>query len=528
LNSDSGDSHPNDTAYSAAADAIADYLFTNVVGPGNHAPVAAARSVETPEDTAVAITLTATDSDGDTLTYEIVEGPSPGAVQLVGNVATYTPTDRWHGDDHFTFRAFDGEAYSNTATISISVYDPNPTVDIPAGADPGSVLVRRSSGRFQVIDQVGGGSLVDRPLGGLRSLTIRGAGDRADTVTIDWPAGAGAGLPDGVLFDGGLGGQADVLVLRGAGGADTFAIGAGLATINGLGVRLQNVEQLSLDGRQGNDRYEVSGLSARTTLIDSQGTDQLDFSQATVGARIDLGQWRGKVQAVFAGTSHTLALNGTFENVVGTAQDDWIKGNTSGNRIEGRGGNDTIYGDAGNDFLYGGAGNDTIFGGEGNDTLYGGAGNDWLYGGGGSDTLYGESGNNVLLGGAGDDRLNARLSADSTARNLLVGGAGSDRLQGGPGQEILIGGTTSYDSRAAALAAVMDRWTAGDSFSNRCKTLERGFTDPTAGFVQLKRRTGSYTRGTVRDDGVRDWLYGTPSSDWFLTFNGDVRGPENR
>ena len=48
------------------------------VTPVNDAPVAQNQSVTTNEDTAKAITLAATDADGDTLTYQIVAQPSHG------------------------------------------------------------------------------------------------------------------------------------------------------------------------------------------------------------------------------------------------------------------------------------------------------------------------------------------------------------------------------------------------------------------------------------------------------------------
>jgi gliding motility-associated-like protein len=91
------------------------------VNPVNHAPVANAQSVTTPESTAAIITLTATDVDGDALTYSIVGQPTNGTVVLVGAVATYTPTGYFFGQDNFTFKANDGTVDSNIATVSITV-----------------------------------------------------------------------------------------------------------------------------------------------------------------------------------------------------------------------------------------------------------------------------------------------------------------------------------------------------------------------------------------------------------------------
>ncbi|MCK6472077.1 MAG: Ig-like domain-containing protein [Planctomycetes bacterium] len=94
---------------------------TVVVTPPNQAPVANNQSVSTAEDTAKAVTLTATDGDGDPLTYAIVANPVHGTVSLSGATATYTPALNYNGPDSFTFRANDGFQNSNTATVTITV-----------------------------------------------------------------------------------------------------------------------------------------------------------------------------------------------------------------------------------------------------------------------------------------------------------------------------------------------------------------------------------------------------------------------
>ena len=90
-------------------------------GPVNHAPVAQNQSVTTNQDTAKAITLVATDADGDALTYQIVAEPAHGALSGTPPNVTYTPAAGYSGSDSFTFKANDGMADSNVATISILV-----------------------------------------------------------------------------------------------------------------------------------------------------------------------------------------------------------------------------------------------------------------------------------------------------------------------------------------------------------------------------------------------------------------------
>jgi hypothetical protein len=98
------------------------------VNPENEAPVADDQSVVTDEDIARAIVLTASDADGDALTYTVVDGPANGVLTGTPPDLTYTPNLDYAGADSFTFRANDGTADSNLATVSITV---NPVNDAP-------------------------------------------------------------------------------------------------------------------------------------------------------------------------------------------------------------------------------------------------------------------------------------------------------------------------------------------------------------------------------------------------------------
>jgi gliding motility-associated-like protein len=108
---------------------VSDGIFSSVVAgvvsititPVNDAPAANNQSVTTAEDVAKAVTLTATDIDGNTLTYSIVAGPTHGT--LTGSIPnlTYTPAANYNGPDNFTFKANDGTVDSNIATVSITV-----------------------------------------------------------------------------------------------------------------------------------------------------------------------------------------------------------------------------------------------------------------------------------------------------------------------------------------------------------------------------------------------------------------------
>ncbi|MDB3980458.1 Ig-like domain-containing protein, partial [Candidatus Marinimicrobia bacterium] len=91
--------------------------ITNV----NDAPVTSNQSISTNEDTSIDIALSATDGDGDSITYSIVSDVSNGSTSLSGSTVTYTPTANYNGTDNFTFKANDGTEDGNTSTVTITV-----------------------------------------------------------------------------------------------------------------------------------------------------------------------------------------------------------------------------------------------------------------------------------------------------------------------------------------------------------------------------------------------------------------------
>ena len=95
---------------------------TIIVQPVNDPPVCSAASATTDEDVAVAITLPASDVDGDLLTYWIVSPPAQGTVALAGNVATYQGNLNHNGTDSFSFQVSDPwGAMSEVCTVSITI-----------------------------------------------------------------------------------------------------------------------------------------------------------------------------------------------------------------------------------------------------------------------------------------------------------------------------------------------------------------------------------------------------------------------
>ena len=95
--------------------------FTWTVFHVNVAPIANNQNIETAQDTATPLTLTATDANGSGLTYSVVTQPTHGALSGSAPSLTYTPALDYAGADSFTFKANDGQLDSNVATVTITV-----------------------------------------------------------------------------------------------------------------------------------------------------------------------------------------------------------------------------------------------------------------------------------------------------------------------------------------------------------------------------------------------------------------------
>ncbi|HZN35961.1 MAG TPA: Ig-like domain-containing protein [Pirellulaceae bacterium] len=102
---------------------------TITVNPVNDAPVAAANSFTTPQNTQLTIDAPGvlagdTDVDEDTLTATVITDPDHGTLDLESDGSfTYTPDEGYFGPDSFVYRASDGTLHSQ-ATVSITVEEP--------------------------------------------------------------------------------------------------------------------------------------------------------------------------------------------------------------------------------------------------------------------------------------------------------------------------------------------------------------------------------------------------------------------
>jgi len=176
-------------------------LVEVTVDPVNDLPVANDQSLTVQEDTPQPITVTATDPDGDVLTFSILSGPSNGTITGFDpstGALTYTPDADYHGPDSFTFEACDPSGLCDTAVVTITV-DP---VDDPPVADPQDLTTPE-----------------DTPL----AVTVTGSGADGDPLTYGIVSGPSDGTITG--FDPATG---DLLYTPGADftGTDSFVFEA--------------------------------------------------------------------------------------------------------------------------------------------------------------------------------------------------------------------------------------------------------------------------------------------------------------
>ena len=336
-----------------------------------------------------------------------------------------------------------------------------------------------------------------------------------------------------------------VTSVAGATGTGTKQVSIPLATIQGTGKPLlftmfNGNDLLNIDTKNsyGNSPIPTTGLTVG-------GGDQNDSLQlintVTTNNWTITGPQSGTVKI---GGLGTVAFNG-MENLLGGIGQDIFNINNVGTNLmhtlNGSGGNDlievtrdmnatltntsldiqpltpgqpiqtfylsnieraTLTGGAGNNFidantftgsvtLNGGDGNDILWGGTGNDTLNGGNGNDFLGGGPGDDVLLGFAGRDILIGGTGADQLNSASVK------------GSDY-----GDDLLIGGRTSYGFQRPFVDAILATWTGHILYPDRIQLLS------TTGVGANKQFKLNAT--TVLDDAAIDTLYGGGGIDWFF------------
>ncbi|HIF9550733.1 TPA: Ig-like domain-containing protein [Photobacterium damselae] len=132
------------------------------VTPVNDAPVGEDVSAETQEETAVAGQLTATDVDGDNLTFKPGSDPTNGQVTVNPDGSwEYVPKPDFNGEDSFTVVVDDGNGGTDTITVTVNV---TPVNDAPVGEDVSAETQEETAVTGQLIaTDVDGDNLTFKP-----------------------------------------------------------------------------------------------------------------------------------------------------------------------------------------------------------------------------------------------------------------------------------------------------------------------------------------------------------------------------
>jgi hypothetical protein len=265
------------------------YVLRYTGGPGAPPPPmppsCESRTAASPDGKPVTIPLNCTDPNGNTLTLSIAGQPANGSLSAIsGNQVTYTPKAGFNGQDAFTYRAFDGAAFSPAATITVIVGRCSNRLDATPGDDniAGTVL-------GDAVSLQAGKDVASMAQG--NDCAAGEAGD--DQIS----AGAGADQVSGGDGNDRLFGDSENDSIRGDAGTDHLRGGSGNDRLRG------DAGRDFLDGGSNNDR--LVGGSGNDSLVGGSGNDRIlgqsgnDTIDAGKGAnRVAGGTGNDRIEAV--------------------------------------------------------------------------------------------------------------------------------------------------------------------------------------------------------------------------------------
>ncbi|MFB2896535.1 Calx-beta domain-containing protein, partial [Aerosakkonemataceae cyanobacterium BLCC-F50] len=376
----------------------------------------------------------------------------------------FTPATGWNGTTNFTWKGFDGVAYSNTdATVNLTINRVNnpPFLNLPISTQTATTNslfnFTFAADTFKDLD-VGdiltytatlpnGNPLPSWLFFNPIARTFVGTPTTSDAgnVTILLKATDSANASVNYPFNLNI---ANTLSPAPANSdIDCFCeqiIHPNVNNLPGVSSALNSTEQSQLDNDEDNSLF---GTSSNDLLHGFGGNDLL------LGREGD--------DNVLGGKGNDLTFGGEGRDWIGAGfGDDFANGNEGDDFVNGNEGNDTVRGGLGQDFvrggqdndiLYGDRGNDTLGGDHGNDTLFGGSGDapgnderDLIFGGSGDDLLYGNTGNDSLFGEQGNDTIRAGkdhdIASGDAGDDVLFGDHGNDSLCGCDGNDTIFGG----------------------------------------------------------------------------------------
>jgi VCBS repeat-containing protein len=161
------------------------------VAPVNDAPVAVNNTKTTAEETAVVLTASATDADGDKLNITTIHtNPINGAIVInTDSTLTYTPNKYFNGKDTLAYVISDGNGGLDTVHVFVTV---TPVNDTPVAVNDNNSI---TEGAFSVSEADGTGALIandsDIDADALTVTTIKGSTNKTTAGmygTLAWLA----------------------------------------------------------------------------------------------------------------------------------------------------------------------------------------------------------------------------------------------------------------------------------------------------------------------------------------------------
>jgi Ca2+-binding RTX toxin-like protein len=405
---DAGADHIYDVIVSATDGSFADTksLLVTVTNVNEAVTITSAASAAVAENGTAVLSVTATDLDGDAISYAITGGAdaarfiidaATGALRFASAPDFEAPGDAGANNVYdVVVSASDGNLVDSRA-MAVTVANINEGVTITSGSSYTLLENSRLAGVVAAAD-LDGDALVYSIVGGVDAarFTIDAASGQLNFVSapnFEAPADAGANNVYDVIVRASDGTLSDARalaitvtnvnegpVLTSFGGAATAAASVAENTLVAGRVSATDPEgfadlRYAIVGGADADRFTVNPWNGQLVF---NANPNYEIADDAGGNRV----YDVVVSVTDAVSTVTQTLAISLTNIV---TESTLTGTSAANTINGTASPDAIYGLAGNDTLSGLAGNDILDGGAGNDTLVGGAGMDQLLGGLGAD-----------------------------------------------------------------------------------------------------------------------------------------------